>query len=385
MCLFALYLVRRERKGCESMQVNQRQFRSIDVFAFTFCSTITLGVAFLPFIAAEEIRSAWLKLIVGAIPYFFLLWLIHRFTLKYPDHDFFGTLKDQLWRGLYWIIMLYYLVSSLYGVSRGVNDLHVLMRTYLLNNTPKWVIVISFLIVVGIALFYGIQTITRFVVLFVALEVLLAVSVFFLGFGEAFNVVFIFPIWNTDLLTFFKSSVSDMARYGGIVVLLGFVFYVKKSEKILKPMNIAMALVMILYVSISIVVVGTFGFEQAVRLISPATALTQTITTQAGLAERLDLFFLGFWIVSFFKFITIHLWFTVFLARKCWPQVHNSFLILACSSIVFLYNILIPVSLTHGWKIHNNNVLIYTLLLPCCLLLYLLVKKRSNKGVNQHG
>jgi spore germination protein AB len=368
------------------MQVNQRQFRTIDVFAFTFCSTITLGVAFLPFVANEEIRSAWLKLIVGVIPYFFLLWLIHRFTLKYSDHDFFGALKGQLWRGLYWVIMLYYLFSSLFAVSRGVNDLHVLMRTYLLNNSPKWLIVVSFLVVVGIAVYYGIQAITRFVVLFVTLEALMVLFVFFLGFGEAFNVVFLFPIWSTDLLTFLRSTLSDMARYAGVIALLGFIFYVKKSEKILKPMNLALALVMILYVAISIVVVGTFGFEQSVRLISPATALTQTITTQAGLAERVDLFFLGFWIVSFFKIAAIHLWFVIFLARKCWPKVHNSILIITCSSIIFLYNIFIPTSLMHGYRLHNTNAMVYSLLLPCCLLLYLLVNNRNhNKGVNQHG
>lgn len=367
------------------MQVNQRQFRSVDVFAFTFCSTITLGVAFLPFVSDGEVRSAWLKLILGSLPYFLLFWLIHRFTLKYSDYDFFGALKNHLWSGFYWIVMIYYILSTLFSLSKVVNDFNLLLRTYLLHNSPKWLIISSFLLVVGIGVYYGIQSITRFVVLFVGLEVLVVLTVFFLGFGEAFNWVFIPPIWTVDLLTFLESSLSDMARYGGVVVLLGYIMYVKKSEPIWKPMNLALGTVMILYVAISIVVVGTFGFEQAVSLISPATALTQTLTTEAGLAERLDLFFLGFWIIAFFKIIVIHLWFAVFLSRKCWPQLNSSTLVILYSIIIFLYNLIFPLSLTHGWRLHNANLLIYSLLLPFILIIYLLLRKNKKKGENQYG
>ncbi|MCD8503339.1 MAG: hypothetical protein LRY71_18885 [Bacillaceae bacterium] len=49
----------------------ERVFNGVQLFAFTYCSTITLGVTFLPYIAEEEIRSAWLKVLFGSLPYLF--------------------------------------------------------------------------------------------------------------------------------------------------------------------------------------------------------------------------------------------------------------------------------------------------------------------------
>ena len=222
-----------------------RQFRSVDVFAVTFCSTITMGIAFLPYVSDVEVRSAWLKLIVGSTPYFFLIWLIYLFTRKYPDYDFFGALKQNVWKGLYWFLMLYFILSTLFSLSKGVNDFNLLVRTFLLFNTPKWSIILSFLLVVFIGVYYGIQSITRFAVLFFTLEALFIIFICIFSFGESFHWFFVPPIFTTDILTFLRSSLSDAARYGGTVVLLGYIMYVKKNEPIGKAMSLALLLSLI--------------------------------------------------------------------------------------------------------------------------------------------
>ena len=52
------------------MKVEGRPFRSFDVFVFTINSSIGAGLALMPFVSGEEIRSAWLKIITAAFPFF---------------------------------------------------------------------------------------------------------------------------------------------------------------------------------------------------------------------------------------------------------------------------------------------------------------------------
>jgi spore germination protein AB len=356
------------------MEKIQRQFRSIDVFAFTFCSTITLGFAFFPFISGGEMRNAWLKIGLSSLPYFFLIWLIYKFVQHYPDSDFFGALKQHIWKILYWPIMMFFIVSTLISLSRGINEMNLLMNIYLLHNTPKWAILLSFLCVVGMAVYYGIQSITRFVVLFIVLEFMVLLLVLLQGFGAGFHWFFLPPLSSIDLLTLLKGSTTDLARYGGVVALLAFIMYVKPLEPFWKPMSLALASVTFLYVGLSIVTVGTFGFEQTVHLISPSIALTQSIKTEAGLAERLDLLFVGFWIISFFKISAIHLWFSVFLVKKCWPNFESSILTALGCIFTFIFTIYFVDNLS-AWREYNIIHISYSLIVPSLLLIYLLLKK----------
>ncbi len=358
----------------------QRQFRSVDVVVFTFCSTITLGIIFLPYISEEETRNVWLQLIVTSVPYFFLLWLIHLFSKKYSDYDFFEALRLNLWPIIYWVTMLYLISSTLLGCITMTKALISIVQTYLLPSTPTWIIVLSFYLIVGVAVFYGILAITRFVVLFAFLEIVVLLIIVFLGFSENFNWMYVLPVWNTDLMTFLKSSISNAARYGGIVPLLAFILHVKKDEPIWAAMNIGLGFVMFFYVSISIVVLGTFGFDVSVGLLSPIIALVQTATTRTGMLERMDLFFIAFWLMAFYKILMIHVWFSYAIAHKSWAKLKAPVWIVTFLTLSFVGYMFTPNYIRFSWQIHNINVLVYSLLLPIVLLIYLILRKKEKRS-----
>ncbi len=357
-----------------------RQFRSIDVVVFTFCSTITLGIVFLPYVSEEETRNVWLQLLVTAVPYFFLLWLIHLFSKKYEDYDFFGALKSSLWPVIFWIIMLYFLSSTLLGCITISKALTSVVHTFLLPSTPYWIVLVLFYLVVAVAVYYGIMAITRFVVLFAFLEIIILTIIVALGFSENFNWIFVPPFWNTDLLTFLEGSIGNSARYGGIIALLAFIMYVKKNEPLWAAMNIGLAFVMFFYIAMSIVVLGTFGFHTSVSILSPIIALVQTATTRTGMLERMDLFFIAFWLMAFYKMLMIHVWFSLALAQKCWSKVKAPLWIIIFIPLALIGFTVTPDYIRYNWEIHNINVIVYTLLLPIALLIYLILKKKEAKS-----
>lgn len=356
------------------------QFRAFDLFAFTFSSTVTMGVAFLPYVADGEIRSAWLKLILTSIPYFFLIWLISRYFRLYDNSDFFKILRKQAGSLVYFISLPYLILSSIFSTMKVTQDLTFLVRTFMLKTTPTFFIILPFILLISIAVHYGLLTIVRFVSFFVVAEIILLGTFLTWGFfSEYFNWILIPPVMNVELPIFLKSSISDAARYGGIVTLLGFIQYVKREEKALRAMSAGLLCVMLIYVSLSLVVLGVFGYEEAIHLISPIITLVQSITPSTGLLERMDLLFLGFWVISFIKVSCILFWFSIYLLEQLFPKVKRWLLIASITPLFFLYANWVPFHFMEGWQIYNVNVLVASLLVPSLLLLFVILRHRNSR------
>lgn len=359
-----------------------RRFKSLELFAFTYCSTITIGVTFLPYMNYVEVRSAWLKVLVGVVPYFIFLLFLKKFTQKYESYDFFAELKKVIWKPIFIVIVLYFIVSCFLATHYIVEALALLTNTYLLPKTDIWVITLLFLLVVIVGLMYGIAAISRFIVALVFLEIILIISVAALMFSDYFQWTNIPPVWTTDTITFLKSSITDMIQYGGIIALLGFLPFIKKDTSVLKPMALALFLIAITFALICLVVLGTFGFEQSLTLLAPIIAVIQS---QGGVFERLDLFFLGFWIIAYYKIVVIQLWFLQFLMNKLYPEKKPGMYIIMIVSLLFFGTMMTPSFIEQQWQPLTYNQLIYTILLPLLLLLFLILKKKKGVGQSEKG
>ncbi|MEB1805764.1 MAG: GerAB/ArcD/ProY family transporter [Bacillaceae bacterium] len=359
------------------MKNDEQIFRSFDVFAFTICSTFGVGLVFLPFVGGEEIRSAWLKLIVGVIPYFLLIYLLHRFIQKYESQNLILEVKRHLPKLIFYTVIVYLVISTLYNGLVVIRGMNTVVETYLLPETPQWVVVGSFLLVVGVAVYYGVAAISRFVVFFVLFDILILVFLLMLIFGEHFRWIYIPPVIAVNPITFSLSTLSDTIRYAGVIVLIAFLSHVKRKENILRSMNFGLGFVMVAYVVLSLVAVGTFGFEESLALVSPFIALVQTFGGEAGGLERIDLFFVSFWIIAFYKMVIIHVWFMVYLARTAWPKIQPAKWVITYMLFLFI-GISASADFTNEqWRLYHMNTLVYTFILPMVLLCYFLFKKRG--------
>ncbi|WP_096202019.1 GerAB/ArcD/ProY family transporter [Bacillus sp. FJAT-45350] len=359
------------------MKSSNKGIRGFTIFAFTVSTTMSMGLGFLPFVSGEEVRSSWLKLPIAALPYFLLFILLSAFMKKYNSHDFFGILKSSVWRWVYWFISIYLVISLYYAGGVLVNGMGLIVETYLLPNTPMWLYIGTFMVVSAIGVYYGIETIGRFVVLTFVFEFLILTVIIFLGFSDFFRWIYIPPIVSVDLTVMLKGAVSDMARYGGILPLFGLVAYVKQRQGLLTSMSFGLTFVVITYVSLSIVTIGTFGFEETINLVSPFIALIQSFKSESAMFERLDLFFLSFWLYGFYKIYTIHVWFLTYIYHKTIPKLNRHLGNIGTHIIVFFLVMMLPTYVDRSVKIHNFNTIVFSLVVPISLLIFLLLKKKS--------
>ncbi|MCD8503340.1 MAG: spore germination protein [Bacillaceae bacterium] len=288
---------------------------------------------------------------------------------------FFGELKTNVWKWVYYLVLFYFIVSTFLAIMFGIESMTIVTNVYLLPKTDRWVIILLFLMISGIGVMYGIKAITRFMVSLIFIEFLILIFIVFLGFGEHFRWLNVLPIWTTDFYTFAKSSVSDMARYAGVITLLSFLPYMKTDAAILRPTIYALLFVVTTYTTICIVVLGTFGFEQALTLLSPITALVQSTSTRSGIFERLDLFFLGVWVIAYYKIMLIHTWFIVDLMKRTFVKKIGKLYLFFTLSAVFIVTLYTPSFAEHIWMPFNYNQVLYSSIIPICLFLLLIVKK----------
>ncbi|WP_026675754.1 GerAB/ArcD/ProY family transporter [Alkalihalobacterium bogoriense] len=362
------------------MKTVKKTLKSFDLFSYTIASTISIGIAFLPYVAGEEIRSAWLKLIITAIPYFGFLFLIHLFIKTYHDGDFFGELQQAVWKPVYYFIVIYLFCSIIYAGGVALTGMSIVVGSFLLPNIEKWIYILLFLVVVAVGVYYGLAAISRFLVMTVTIEALILFVIFILGFNENFRWLYIPPVTAFDITVLLKSSISDMARYGGLVTLLGIIGFVHKPENVLKATSAGLVFVVVTYVALAIVVLGTFGYEESLHLTSPFISLVQSFGTDTGVFERLDLLFLSFWIIVFYKIVIVHVWFLLYMTKVSIPKLNGKIAIFIICSLLFILTMSSPPIIDEYWRAHHMNTIIYSLLLPSVCLLYLIVRKKRNES-----
>ncbi|WP_416150607.1 GerAB/ArcD/ProY family transporter [Salipaludibacillus sp. HK11] len=363
------------------LRENQK-FDAIDLFIFTYCSTVTFGIIFLPYVASEEIRSAWLKVIVSVGPFLLFLYMLIKVFKMYNNQDIFESFKQVSFRWVYVVIVSYLFISSLYHNVVGLKSLLIIVQTFLLPHTNEWFIITAMLTVIFLSIIYGIYSITRFLVMLIILEIFLVMLITGFVFMDEFQFIYIPPVFSVDFFTFLKSMLSDMSRYAGIVALLGFLPYVNKSVPLFKSSAFGLLFVMFTYFIISFVALGVFGFEQTMTLLSPITSLIQSVAPRGGLFERIDVVFLSIWILSFYKILLIHMWFSSYLLNKLIPPFKldgmiNPTLIII---IVFVSALIAPSFVQINMQVYNINLLIWSLIVPICLFLFLMFRNKKWKG-----
>ncbi|MBU9721433.1 MULTISPECIES: GerAB/ArcD/ProY family transporter [Bacillaceae] len=366
-----------------NIQNKYSQLGSVELFTFTYCSAVTIGFMFLPYISQEEIRSAYFKVMAAVIPYLLLIFLWKKVVDKHQERDMFSLLKKNSKSWIYYPVILYFIGSCLYSLLFIVKSLIIIVQTYMMQDTEQWIIGIAFLITVGASALYGIHAISRMIVVIYFHEILLVITLIGFLFSEDFRWVNIPPYLGVDVLTFMKSSLSEVTRYGGIVTVFAFLPLVKKDVKVFKPIIISLLSIMATYVLICITTLGVFGYDQALTLLSPVTALMQTTTSPTGLFERLDLFFLTVWVMSFFKIGLIFIWFTATLCKQIVPvkPKREWIYITLVSSIIVILMLITPSITSFDWRPYNLNMLSVSLMVPFLILLYL--KFRKKKGVGE--
>ncbi len=253
-------------------------------------------------------HGAWLAVLAGATVFYSAAWLMIKLGEMFPDESFAEYLPRLLgrWPGgaVVWLAVLVFFLQAalvLQGVSREITF-------FMFDRTPFEVVEACLLLVCVYCCLQDWGTIVRVVqfVFFTALPpwlFLLAVSLL------RFRFINFLPLWPEDAAGMAAGALHSWNFFEGyecVLLLLPLVY--KGNVKPAKAVAGAFALAAGVFMLRIVLAIGVLTLEGAKNIPFPMLTIVRTVEIPGTFLERLDTYFLVFWVQGIFASVTLALY-----------------------------------------------------------------------------
>ncbi|HWQ61163.1 MAG TPA: endospore germination permease [Negativicutes bacterium] len=254
-------------------------------------------------------HAAWLSIIVGTVVYYGMAWLMVKLGEAFPDESFAEYLPRIFgrWPGgaVVWLFVLIFFLQ--YG-----NVLHVMSREitfFMFDQTPFEVVAIGLLTVCAYCALQDWGTILRvmqfiFFTAFPGWLFLLLVSLL------SFRFINFLPLWPEDAAGVAAGVMHSWSLFQGyecVLLLLPLVY--KGNIKPARTVAAALALNTGVFLLWAVLQIGALTLEGAKNTPFPIMTVIRNVEIPGTFLERLDTYFLLFWIQLVFASITLAIYF----------------------------------------------------------------------------
>ncbi|MDT8902792.1 GerAB/ArcD/ProY family transporter [Anaeroselena agilis] len=254
-------------------------------------------------------HGAWLAVLAGAALYYGAAWLMIKLGERFPGESFAEYLPRLLgrWPGgavvwLFVIVLFMWTGLALQGVSREVTF-------FMFDRTPFEVVEAGLLLVCAYCCLQDWGTILRVVQLlfFTALPPWL--FLLFLSLLR-FRVINFLPLWPEGAVDVAAGALRSWTIFQGyecVLLLLPLVY--KGNFKPTRAVAGAFALATGLFLLRIVLDIGVLTLEGAENAPYPMLTIVRTVEIPGTFLERLDTYFLVFWIQGIFASVTLAMYF----------------------------------------------------------------------------
>ncbi|MDD2402512.1 MAG: endospore germination permease [Clostridia bacterium] len=360
------------------MKANSRfQITSKQLIFILIGTSIATGILSLPrVVSAEADQDAWIAIILAtSVP--MLSWLmIERLGRRFPNLtivEMASLLLGKFFGTIFSIGFIIYLILFESVVLRLGSEI---TSQFVLPQTP--ISVISMLIIISVIYIAqkGAKVIGRLnELLFYFLLFDLLVLLFSLNLADSTN---FFPVGGAGGGKIIKALLPTAYAYAGVEIL--FVTYpmVTKKEEVLKAGFIALGIIMIFYVTVTVISILVMGVEVIQYHIWPVLELAKVV--DVPVIERLEFFFLVVWLGVVARPVINHCFsaaFSLTQLLKLDVNKHYSLMVIAVGCLIYVIS-LIPSNLVLVLKYATYvgySFLIVAIAYPLLLHLVVILQK----------
>ncbi len=353
---------------------------SLPIIIFIISTIVGVGIVTLPRQTAAVVGqpNMWMSVILGAgiafINAIFLFMLIKRFPMK-TVFDI-GTELTGKWigKGINLIFVTYMIAISSY-IIRTMAEI---VNYYLLDNTPKFVV----LLVLVVSCMYLVSSGLSNIILFFQLYFPIILFMFFvLTLLSIKNIepTHLRPIFYFDGIEILKGAHTTFFSFVGyeLIMVLSGKFTFTKWKPTLTIFSISIGSVCVIYVLFFILNIGVLSIEELKVITFPTIEMAKAIEFQGFFFERFELLFLFGWIITIFTTLAAYYYSAVLGMRKAF-QVKNTLPMNIMIGFIILMLSLLPSGITELFSYGTYvNYLSYTVLIALPLLLLVLSFRRG--------
>lgn len=257
-------------------------------------SQIAIGLFSLPrLVTADAGCHGWIAVIMGVLPSIFAISLIVRLGQKFPDKNFVEVSHYLFSKPIGTILILIFIIYIILLQSLVVRIFAEITSLYMLPTTPISVIIFLVLFPAIYIIIQGGKVLGRLnELLFYLLLLILLVVLVPLAQADYTNIL---PLGDIDIKGLGKAALSASFAFAGAEVILVAFFMVNNKDQVLKFALTSQIIVLVIYLSIVVISILVFGQYAMQKMLWPLLTLLKVI--EIPLFERLEVFFLAFWIV----------------------------------------------------------------------------------------
>ncbi|MBI6873774.1 GerAB/ArcD/ProY family transporter [Clostridium aciditolerans] len=315
------------------MQKDRNSITSTQVMTFMLNAQVGVGILSLPASLAKTVgHDGWICVIAANFISIISGILITFFLKRYHNKSILEI--NKLLYGKYigtfnnYILVIYTYVLPAYILREFVE----LIKIAILRNTPA--IILSFFVMIPsiYLVWYGLKNVCRYGSIFyfsIATMMVLLILV-----SKNIRLTFLQPVGESGIRTIIKGTGTVTLSFLGYELLAFICPNVMEKNKITKSAITAIFLAGFFYTSVVIVSTGIFGENRLKFMMFPLFSLTRTYKSM--LLERVDLFFISFWMPVMAGAIRAYYFCAYYNSYKLLNIKNKKVLITLCTIIIVL-------------------------------------------------
>ncbi|MDQ0200181.1 spore germination protein [Neobacillus ginsengisoli] len=264
------------------------------------------GILTLPRAAAEKVQTpdVWITVFLGGLFAIIAAVIMAKLCQQFPQKTFYQYSQEIVgkWVGgfLSLLIVCYFLLTS----GFQLRSMAEVVRYLLLEETPLWAIMMTFMWVGLYLILGGINPIARLFEIVLPITIFLFLLVAFMSL-RIFEIDNLRPVLGTGIIPVLKGVKATTLAFTGPEVLLVIMAYMQNPNKAIKSVLIGVSVPLIFYVITVVMVIGALSVDEVVTRTWPTLDLIRSFELTGLIFERFDSLLLVVWIMQMFTTFTI--------------------------------------------------------------------------------
>ena len=257
---------------------------------FYLMAGYVLGTAIILGLGLNSKQDAWIFILIGLSGSLILMAIFTQLALYYPGDSLVEMLPKIIGKFLSYPVSLLYIFHFTYSAARASRELGHLIVTTILSETPIFVVIASFMVLMTYCLRGGVETLGRMAEIVFPIYIFSLILIWFLLFNvDQFDIRNLTPILGNGLKPVMKEAVPVAINFpfGETIVILMLIPYLSNKKD---ARRIGMSIILVgglLLVVNSIMMISVLGPEIYSRDIFSLLAATQMVSV-ADFLERFD-------------------------------------------------------------------------------------------------
>ncbi|MNZ48476.1 Spore germination protein YndE [compost metagenome] len=266
------------------------------------------GILTLPRSVTNVVQTpdAWISVLLGGVIVILLALVMVKLSQQFPNNTVFqysrrivGTIPAAV---LCLLLIIYFIIIA--GFEARVMAEVTLF--YLLEGTPIWAVIISFIWVGAYLLFGGINSIARVYQIIFPISILILLLSYFLSV-RIFDIDHLRPFLGEGMLPVIKGLKSTILIFTGIEVIMNLVAHMQHPEQAVKAVVTGISIPIVLYLLTVVMVIGGLSTDGVLRSTWPTLDLLRSFEVAGLFFERFEFPFLVIWLMQMFcNFISFY-------------------------------------------------------------------------------